>query len=80
MPSAQLDDVLGLIGETLGLPVEDLDDGLSMGDVVQWDSVSHVNLIMSLESAYGLTVTPEMITQLTNVGAIKEAIARHASN
>lgn len=74
MPSAQLDAVLPLIAESLGIPVDQLDDALSMGDIPQWDSVSHVNLIVALESAYGLTVTPEMITQLTSIAAIRKEI------
>ena len=80
MPWAQLDHVLPLIAETLGLAIEDLDDDLSMGDLPQWDSVAHVNLIMALESNYGLVVTPEMITQLTSIGAIKNQLSRNTQS
>jgi acyl carrier protein len=74
--STLTDPVLDLIAETLKLPLDQLDDGLAMGEVPQWDSVAHVNLIMALETEFGLKVTPETITQLTTVGAIRREIAR----
>jgi citrate synthase len=72
----ETDPLLELIAETLSLSIDQLDDGLAMGDLPQWDSVAHVNLIMALEARYSLNVTPETISQLTSIAAIREEVAK----
>jgi acyl carrier protein len=35
-----------------------------------WDSVQHLNLVLALEERFGLTLEPEEIEKMKNVGSI----------
>lgn len=52
------------------VPVEDLPDDLTFGDIPQWDSMGHMDVMMSLEDKFGIQVTAETIVGLTSLPAI----------
>jgi acyl carrier protein len=39
-------------------------------DVKGWDSFNHINLIVSLEEAFGVTFTTDEIAGMVNVGSL----------
>jgi acyl carrier protein len=50
-------------------------DDLAMKDVDSWDSLIHMELIGSVESAFGLQLTFDEIVAMTTVGDIKRVLA-----
>jgi acyl carrier protein len=42
-----------------------------------WDSVAHIALVSELESAFGIELTPEDITDLTSYAKAEEILGRH---
>ncbi|MEA3642769.1 MAG: acyl carrier protein [Lamprobacter sp.] len=50
-------------------------DGLRLGDIPTWDSLSHMELILAIESAYDLRLTGDEIADLTSVAAIRALLA-----
>ncbi len=52
------------------VPVEDLPDDLTFGDIPQWDSMGHMDVMMSLEENFGVQVTADTIVGLTSLPAI----------
>ena len=64
-----------IITSILHIPADRVADGLSMAEVESWDSLQHMNLIASLEQAYGIELTFEEIVQMQNVGEIKRVLA-----
>ncbi len=52
------------------LDVDDLDlrDDLSAGDVEEWDSLSHVRLIVTVERQFNIKFSNAEIEELKNVG------------
>ena len=50
-------------------------DGLRLGDIPTWDSLSHMELILAIETAYDLRLTGDEIADLTSVAAIRQMIA-----
>ena len=46
-------------------------------DLVSWDSLAHVNLMMSLEQTFDLFLEVEDFPKLTSVPAILEYVRRH---
>jgi acyl carrier protein len=42
-----------------------------------WDSVAHIALVTELETAFGLELTPEEITELTSFSKAKEILGRY---
>ncbi|WPL14176.1 acyl carrier protein [Thiorhodovibrio litoralis] len=49
-------------------------DDLRLGDIPTWDSLSHMDLILAIESAYGLRLSGDEIADLTSVSAIRTLI------
>ena len=41
-------------------------DQLSADDVEAWDSMQHLNLVLSIEEEFGISVTPEEATEMLN--------------
>lgn len=48
------------------------------GELPAWDSMGHMDLMVALETEFGVEITAETISQLTSVAAIMEHIqAKH---
>jgi citrate synthase len=52
---------------------------LQYGDLIEWDSLGHMNIMMSLEDSYGVEISTETITELVSIEAILEYINQHAT-
>ena len=49
-------------------------------DVDEWDSLSHIRLIISVEKAFGISFTSAEITDVANVGEFVSLIERKGGN
>jgi acyl carrier protein len=47
-------------------------------DVEDWDSLTHINLIVEIEREFGIKFTTREIAGLTNVGELMDLISRKA--
>jgi acyl carrier protein len=56
-----------------------LRDDMTARDVLEWDSLSNIRLMVSIEEAFGFTFDTGQISELKNVGQLIEAIIRHTS-
>lgn len=72
------DDIEAIIAAALKVPAERLSDGLEYGGITQWDSLSHVNLMLALEEAYGVEIDEDRMIELTSIGAIKAFVRENA--
>ncbi len=62
--------VQSLLAEALQIPPQEVSPGLAFGDLPQWDSMGHMEVMMRLEEAFGVEITAETIAALTSVTAI----------
>ena len=74
-------DVQTLIEKMNGIFAEVLDDEdiqlnyeTTADDVEDWDSLSHIELIVALEKHFGIRFRSDEIQNFSNVGAMSEAI------
>lgn len=63
-----------IISSTLHIPMENINDQLSMSDVETWDSLQHMSLIASLEQVFEVEFTFEEIVLMQNVAEIKRVL------
>lgn len=49
---------------------------LSFGDLPQWDSLGHMEVMMRLEEHYGIEINADTIASLTSVPKITEYLQR----
>jgi acyl carrier protein len=58
----------------LGVKPEDFQDSLAYNSIPEWDSASHMSLIMAIEEKFGLTLESDDIVNMTNIEKIVEAL------
>lgn len=63
-----------IIAETLKVTPSAITDELSYSSTPEWDSLNHVNLMLALESNYGVVIDEDVMIDLTSVRAIKSFI------
>ena len=66
-----------ILADTLGLKADQIGEGTSMENTPAWDSVAHLNLVLSLEQEFGLRFKPEEFMRMQSVRAIRQALAAH---
>ncbi len=63
--------------QSLGIPLERVTDDLAYNSIPEWDSVAHMTLVASLESAFDLMLETDDILDLSTVGKAVEILARY---
>ena len=69
-----------IISEMFGIPVEEIDDDSSPDTILAWDSMAHINLILSLESEFDLSLSLEDAMEMLTVGLIKTILGEMEAN
>lgn len=69
-----------LIAEVLGIDPGRIQGDLAFGELPEWDSLHHVNLMLALEERLGTEVGPDQMVELTTVSLIEEYAAAHREN
>ena len=59
-------------------PKLEISEETTAQDVEGWDSIMHVNLIVAVEQAFGVSFTTKEVKALANVGDFIKLIGRHA--
>lgn len=59
-----------LIAEAIQVPSDMITADLAFGDLPQWDSLGHMEVMMRLEEQFGVEVTPDTIANLISIPEI----------
>jgi citrate synthase len=62
--------VQDLLTKSLRVPADQITPELAFGDLPQWDSMGHMEVMMALEAQYGIEINAETIGALTSIPAI----------
>ena len=62
------------MGETWGISPDQIPPDAGFNDIVQWDSIGHVNLLIALEKEYNISIDFETLTKLVSISAIAECL------
>lgn len=60
-----------VIATVLEIEATDIDENSSMDTIEAWDSIKHMDLILSLEEEFGVSVPDEEAGDLTSYALIK---------
>lgn len=63
-----------VLAETFKLPEAQVTAELQFGDLPQWDSMGHMEVMMRLEEHFGVDINADTIAALTSVAAIRDHI------
>jgi acyl carrier protein len=65
-----------ILGVVLEMPEGQIGESLSAEDTSNWDSIRHLNLVMALEEAFGVSFSSDELGRLTSYRAIADALAQ----
>lgn len=71
------DKLLQILADTLGVDAATLNSETSMENTAAWDSVAHLNLVLSLEQSFGQKFSPEEFMRMQSVAAIQRTLSSH---
>ena len=69
-----------LMAELFKMQKEDISDSLTMKDLVVWDSLKHMELIVSIEQTFGIELTFDEILAMITVNEIKRVLKEKGLN
>ena len=72
-----LEQLREVIAQTLRTPASSIGPTTRAADVPTWDSLGHVNLMMSIEQTFDIQLEVEDFPKLTSVPAILEHLKKH---
>lgn len=64
--------VKALLGEALQIEPDLVTSDLTFGDIPQWDSMGHMEVMMRLEEYFGVEINPDTIATLISLPLICE--------
>ena len=56
-----------------------IDDNLVPGDIIEWDSLSHMNLIYELSNRYNINITFKDLRNIKNWGQLKDYVIKKSA-
>ncbi|MBI3935243.1 MAG: acyl carrier protein [Acidobacteria bacterium] len=69
-----------IAADVFGVPVDQITPASSHDSIENWDSIHHLNLVLSLEHAFSVQFEPEQIQQMLSIDLVvrqvREAMAR----
>jgi acyl carrier protein len=65
------------VAGVLGVAASELTDASSPETIAAWDSLNHLNLVMALESEFGISLSPEDALEMRNVGLMRVILKKH---
>ncbi len=68
------DRVLKIVSQVMNVPVDRLDEDSSPDTIERWDSLKHMNLVLSLEEEFSITFSDEEIVKMLSVGIVIETL------
>ncbi len=70
MTEELLNQVQGLVAEALQVPPDAVGAETAFGDLPQWDSMGHMEVMLALEERFGVEIDADTIGALTSVPRI----------
>lgn len=74
MTTSLMEQVQVVVADVLGTPVDRINEDTSQETLGDWDSLAHLNIVLSLESRFGVKFSPAEIEQIRSVRAIVELL------
>lgn len=67
-----------IIADILKVTVDQIEDDTAIGDIAEWDSLHHIQIISAIEHEFGFHFTPDVMIDLEDVSDIVSATEERA--
>ena len=65
-----IEQIQALLAEAIQVPVEEITPDLAFGDLPQWDSMGHMEVMLRLEEKFGVEINADTIAALISIPEI----------
>lgn len=62
--------IRAIVADSIQVPIEMVSDDLAFGDIPEWDSLGHMEIILRLEEAFNLSIDTDLIARLVSIPEI----------
>ena len=73
---SKLEEVKAIIAENLKVDVSVLNEDTAIGDLPEWDSLHHLQIIAGIEQKFGFQFEPDVLMDLEDVSDIVNAVEK----
>lgn len=63
-----------IVAGVLGVPPSEILTGSGPADFAQWDSAAHIDIMLSLEAAYGVSFTARELAETLSIAGMEDAL------
>ncbi len=63
-----------VFADILQEPVDAISDETSPKTMRKWDSLKHIQVVMAIEQAFGVSFSPPEVMTITSVGAVRDLL------
>lgn len=67
-----------IVQDVLGDDELELHEQTTADDVEGWDSLAHINIMVAVEGAYGVTFTSDQLSSFRNLGELQDFLRTRA--
>ena len=79
MTTIQMDRINQIVSDVFGVPVETVTSNSSADNIESWESLSHINLILAIESEFEISLSPDEAMEMLTVGLIETILSEHGA-
>lgn len=72
-----VDRIQALLVTAIQVPPEEVHPELAFGDLLQWDSMGHMEVMLMLEMEFGVEINADTIAELTSIPAIRDYLVEN---
>ncbi|WP_347175252.1 acyl carrier protein [Polaribacter uvawellassae] len=72
-----MDKVNEILAEVLKIDLKQTTENLTMDDVDNWDSLTHMSLIVDIESNLDIELSGDDIAEMTTFDAIRKIVSKY---
>lgn len=70
------EEVISIIAENLKVNISILNEDTAIGDLPEWDSLHHLQVIAAIEKKFGFQFEPDVLMDLEDVSDIVNAVEK----
>lgn len=73
---SKLEEVKSIIADNLKVDISVLSEDTAIGDLPEWDSLHHLQIVAAIEQKYGFQFEPDVLMDLEDVSDIVNAVEK----
>lgn len=70
-------EIIEIMSKVFEIEVSDISENASQREIMKWDSLQHLNLIVEIEDRYEISIDPEDIAVMVSIENIIEVLNKY---